>query len=805
MNNRRRVAGINSKTIRSLKEIFFFVMLLSSSVLCITAVVYFQSQFELSQTMVLCKEIAEDYFPSAICDKEGKIHIVWQSDKKGNWDIYYTCLGDQVHREEFISLTSDSSDEMSPWITEDEKGNIWAIWVSRDSDGNSICGKVLETQSSWSDEKEFISRNDNCEKKSPSLISLGSDKMLFAWISRKERDQEIRYAINNDSEEQSKLLAITNNARRVVLGKTKTGKVFALWDSMTEGESYLYFSLFDEEDNFTKHELLTSPAGEPFVGDSPFVISRKGKPSILFFRTETYNILSSIELEENVSGFPVFSQPTPFCETGYLEDWPAAIETNEGEIYLFWSSDYTRDNEIFFYHSPNSYDFIEKKIQYEGDTETMDEDGDVKRFARNLTLDPNAYNANLQGYSLIDIFSSVAVIGDELWVVWDSYHWDFAEKAFLRDIKYVKTSDGHYWSEPVTVVDISKSRKRWGDDRCPAITATEDGRIWLFWHSDRYRTETVNNFEICYIMSEDGGNSWNWRIQDEDPFLLTNDPGRDMHPSVSSIGDRIFVVWQSDGRSNNFDIFFGEFDGKRLLSAQCIANQDVPEYHPSIAAYREWCLASMGYEENITVAWESKMEGCYACYFSTVNPSNIFLVEKQQNTDICYPSMCYVSRHNMLSNIWPKDLWFVWQYNEIWSKKSNILCRSRQNEKPITDDFSHNEKPEIIEFDDKIWIFWDSDGGGDEKGIFYKYMYRKNIPLWLSIYSYVLAVCWVLFFLDIRSKGGVRNLMLELSKWIDELFSRHIGLRDVIIGVAASLLTYIFLQIFGMFFGYFFG
>lgn len=42
--------------------------------------------------MVLHKEIAEDFYPSALCDSRGNIHVVWQSDRNGNWDIYYTVL-----------------------------------------------------------------------------------------------------------------------------------------------------------------------------------------------------------------------------------------------------------------------------------------------------------------------------------------------------------------------------------------------------------------------------------------------------------------------------------------------------------------------------------------------------------------------------------------------------------------------------------------------------------------------------------------------------------------------------------------
>ena len=779
-------------------------MLVSSSILCVVSIAYFQSQFDVSSTMVLYKEIAEDCYPSAICDTEDQIHVVWQSDRKGNWDIYYTHLESYMQKQ-FISLTVCSQDEQFPSTAKDEKGNIWVVWITNESNGGSIRGKILQDNKLWSEEKKFVSADDECEKKSPCLISIGPDKMLIAWIEKGKKTQEIRYTICNDSTGPSKLLSLTNNARKVILGETKTGKIFALWDSMSMGKSNLYFSLFDEErEIFPECGPLLSVTGEPFVGDTPTIVTRSEGPGMLFFRDETWNILFSSEIiQEKAEGFPMFSEPSIFGETGALEDYPEVISTNKREIYLFWTSNYTGDSEIFFCHNPDEH-FVESEIQYEKVEIPLNEKAACS--VKNLTLDPNQVNSNPYGYFCDDIFFSVAVIGDELWVTWDSYHWDLVEPNNARQIRYMKTLDGYQWEQPVTVVDSIKSKKNGRDDRHPTVTGTEDGRIWIFWHTDRFRTNKESNFDICYILSEDGGKSWIWKVEDEDPFLLTGDLGNDMCPSVSSIQNRILVVWQSDRRSGNFDIFFCEFDGENWSSVQCIANEDAPERNPSITTHGGWHLASLGSVENIAIAWESKEEDCYMCHFSTLaSVEDIPHIENQMNIDTRFPSACYVTRHTILRRILPNDLWLVWQCSEHGSRTSNILCKNRNNEKQITDDFSHNERPQIIEFKEKIWIFWDSTGGGNGRGIYYKSMSKREIPFWLSTYSYIIAVSWVLFFLDIRSKGGVRKQVLELSKWIDNLFTRHIGLRDVLIGVAASILTYVILQFLGMSFGYFFG
>jgi len=585
-----------------------------SSVLCIVSITYLQSQFVLSHTTVLYKEVAEDYYPFAICDREDKIHIAWQSDRRGNWDIYYTTLED-MNKRDFTSLTTSPEDERFPSIAEDEEGNIWVIWVESGTDGNSIKGKILGNQE-WK-ETEIVS-NDDCEMKSPSLVDMDSARMLVAWISKKEKTQEIRYIIHNASEKETKLLSPVNNPKRVVLGKTRKGEIFALWDSMSNGKSNLYFSIFDREKGiFVENKPLISTEGEPFFGDTPSIAITSEGPSMLFFRNENWDILCSVESMGNVLEFPCFSQPVAFSETGALEDCPTAFGTSEGEIYLFWASNYTGDNEIFFCSSPDVNDFLIEGIQYEKGSQSVNEQ--MKQFVRNVTKDPNHNDSSPYGFFCDDIRFSAAVIGEKLWVVWDSYSWDITEPNTRRMIKCMKMSDeeGIDWGKPTIVVDSRKSKIEYGrDDRHPAITGTRDC-VWLFWHSDRYRTEKDDNFEICYIYSKDNGESWTWRVPDQDPFLLTGDIGRDMCPSVSSIGDRIFVVWNSDRRFDDFDIFLCEFDGENCLSTQCIARQDTPEFNPSVTAYRGWHLSSLGYAEDLMVAWESVEEGRVVCHFST--------------------------------------------------------------------------------------------------------------------------------------------------------------------------------------------
>jgi len=122
------------------------IFLMVFSIILFFSVPYFKSQFELSSTMVIHKEIAEDLYPSVISDSRGNTHVAWQSDRNGNWDIYHTVLRAEGGEEEFISLTRNLDDDLFPSLLEDEHGYIWVVWARFGSDGTSICTQRPTTE-----------------------------------------------------------------------------------------------------------------------------------------------------------------------------------------------------------------------------------------------------------------------------------------------------------------------------------------------------------------------------------------------------------------------------------------------------------------------------------------------------------------------------------------------------------------------------------------------------------------------------------------------------------------------------------
>jgi hypothetical protein len=763
----------------------FLLIMLSLSLFSFLNLAYIRNQTDFSPTMILHKEIADDCFPSALCDRKGNIHVVWQSDRNGNWDIFYLHSDNGLLGKEFVCVTESREDDLFPSLAEDEKGNILIVWIRNNAEGSSILCKVIGSENDTDNKEKILIPADGIDRRSPCLISIDQQNMLLAWISKKEKDQEIEYVILNEhSTGREKPVTRTENAKRVTSGKTMSGQIFLLWDSMHLGENHLYMSFFDERDlYFRKYRNLNSENDLPISGSSPFLLIRQEEPCVLFFLNEDDIYTSTERKNSGESEYLIFTVPKPFSVTGAYESSPSAIENKNGEVYLFWASDFARDDEICFYESSNIIDFQTGDVQYGKGSTSIGEKKD--KFIRNLSRDPSQNNSSPDGYFCNDISFCVAVVDGELWVVWDSYDWDLSEPNNRRQIKYAKTKNDS-WSLPSTIIDTSKSKKLGRDDRCPAITQTGDGTIWLFWHSDRFKTGQDDNFDICFIKSEDGGSSWIWDDQDNsDPFRLTKTSARDLFPSVSSIGKEIFVVWQSDVRLGNFDILFSKFDGEEWLPEEFVSYEDFPEEYPNIASYG-WSFGKIEKNE-IVVTWESFKGDSFLAEYRYMEPnSEVTQFESPSTMSISFPSVSFVSR----DKIFGKEPWFGFQYYYILGNAANIRCKKGDGSLiQVTDDFSLNERSRIIEFEDRIWFFWDSSGGGNGRGIYYRYMYTKEIPIWLSTFMVVLAIVWF-FFLLFSGSENVRRIVKELYEPIRQFFLEHDKLTGGLKFIVFAVITY---------------
>jgi len=244
------------------------------------------------------------------------------------------------------------------------------------------------------------------------------------------------------------------------------------------------------------------------------------------------------------------------------------MQTNDGTIWLFWSSNRTGNFELFCKTSSNNCsswsnatqitedpgeDFAPSTIQTANGTiwvvwQSNRIDGYevfYKTSINNGTSWSNATQLTTNEYS--DEYPKITQMRDgTIWVVWQ-----YVKKVLVI---YCKTSSdgGASWSEDIQLSELATHKYM---DITPSIAQTRDGVIWLFWASDRIEYWDPDygawfpQYEIFCRNSTDNGATWSEDIQ------VTNSTWDEDTPSVAQVNDKeIWIAFASD-KDDNYDIY----------------------------------------------------------------------------------------------------------------------------------------------------------------------------------------------------------------------------------------------------------
>ena len=272
-----------------------------------------------------------------------------------------------------------------------------------------------------------------------------------------------------------------------------------------------------------------------------------------------------------------------------------------------------------------------------------------------------------------------------IWIVWHSF------RTGNGDIFY-KTFNGTSWTNATQLTTDPNV------DGLPSILQATDGTIWVVWTSNRY-----GNFDIFYKTSTDNGNTWTNATQ------LTTHTSDDRHPSVTqSFDGKIWIVWQSR-RTGNVDIFYKTFDGVSWTNATQLTTDENDDKDPTIIQRSD---------EAVWVLWASNRYGNFDifCKTSTDN-GNTWTNETQLTTDPGFdhfPSVIQATDGTM---------WLVWQsdrniQDDIYYQIYDGSAWSGENQ--LTWYMDQDITPSIFQAaNEETWLVWSSDKH-DNFDIYYK-------------------------------------------------------------------------------------
>jgi len=177
------------------------------------------------------------------------------------------------------------------------------------------------------------------------------------------------------------------------------------------------------------------------------------------------------------------------------DDWSAITGTNDGTLWLAWTSDRSGNDDIWY--------------------KTSADDGTTWSAEMQLT-----------SHASSDYLPAITQASDGmLWVVWAS------SRSGNYDLWYKTSPDGGAtWSIETQLTTHTST------DYLPAVIQTSDSKLWVVWTSDR-----SGNDDIWYKTSSNGGASWSADTQ------LTTNSDSDASPAIAQSADgAIWIVWAVD-------------------------------------------------------------------------------------------------------------------------------------------------------------------------------------------------------------------------------------------------------------------
>jgi len=182
------------KVTRIMALILFLIMM--------TATIPLGYAYDGSPDMRLTWDSSTDSMPSIAQANDGKIWVVWRSYRTGNADIFYKVYDpSQVHPwSSERSLITHSATDTSPSIMQAEDGKIWVVWSTNRNGNYDIYYKTSsDNGATWSTETPLPVAVPAADDQDPSIMQTASGTIWLSWSTNRNGNYDIYYKTSSDN------------------------------------------------------------------------------------------------------------------------------------------------------------------------------------------------------------------------------------------------------------------------------------------------------------------------------------------------------------------------------------------------------------------------------------------------------------------------------------------------------------------------------------------------------------------------------------------------------------------------------
>jgi hypothetical protein len=301
--------------------------------------------------------------------------------------------------------------------------------------------------------------------------------------------------------------------------------------------------------------------------------------------------------------------------------------------------------------------------------------------------DPDTNETYTEYLQYLDEFPSVsASVDNRIWVAWQR---EVPPTTMGKSEIFYKVYNGNWNNETQVTNSVT-------GDYTPAILATSDNKVWIFWMSEK----TGNN-EIFYKTSSNSGASWSAEVQ------VTSDPRRDSNPAVAQTSDgKIWLVWsrQVNQTSGVEHIFYKTFNGTEWSNETELTTGSNFDLLPSITQAKDG---------KVWIFWSRNNTSSYQILYKTYNGS----AWSDQAPLPPTSDASYVNIHPDAFTEQDGTIGVFWQRRRTNSEYYDVYYTNSSDNGatwPVTYQFTNNQQynnfePAATQAPDKsLWVFWAS-------------------------------------------------------------------------------------------------
>jgi len=309
-----------------------------SFVIMMTAIIPLGCAVEWSPDMRLTWDDNNDWMPSIAQASDGKIWVVWHSYRTGNADIFYKVYDpSQVHPwSSDKRLTTDPNTDIQPSIMRAKDGKLWVVWSTNRNGNYDIFYKVYDGVS-WSPDTPLIT--DPKPDEFPSIMQTWDSKLCVAWSTNRTGNYDIYNKTSNDNgaswSSDTQVTTMLDDDRDPVIMQDSYR---VIWIVYMKNDNIYYKT----SNNWYSNEVVTS---NPALDWHPAIMQASdGKIWIVW--DSDRSVQNDLYYKSGYIGS--WSPEYSLTSDGADDDMPSIMRAMDGTIWLVWMSSRLDNYDIYY-------------------------------------------------------------------------------------------------------------------------------------------------------------------------------------------------------------------------------------------------------------------------------------------------------------------------------------------------------------------------------------------------------------------------------------------------------------------------